>query len=75
MAIVGVGDNHTNAKVELLRAHGCPLPILAESNVYLMGVHLMGMYLIGMYLIGVYLMGVYLIGVHLVARTSWGCTS
>jgi hypothetical protein len=31
MAIVGVGDNHTNAKVELLRAHGCPIPRMADS--------------------------------------------
>ena len=31
MTIVGVGDNHTSAKVELLRAHGCPIPILADK--------------------------------------------
>ena len=30
MAIVGVGENHTSARVELLRAHGCPVPILAD---------------------------------------------
>jgi len=30
MAIVGVGDSHTSAEAELLRAHGCPIPILAD---------------------------------------------
>jgi len=31
MVIVGVGDSHTSAKAELLRAHGCPIPVLADS--------------------------------------------
>ena len=33
MAIVGVGDSHTSAKAELLRAHGCPIPVLADSYI------------------------------------------
>jgi hypothetical protein len=32
MATVGVGDSHTSVKAELLRAHGCPIPILADKN-------------------------------------------
>jgi hypothetical protein len=32
MAIVGVGDSHTSAKAELLRAHGCPIPVLADRS-------------------------------------------
>jgi hypothetical protein len=30
MAIVGVGDSHTSTKAELLRAHGCPISVLAD---------------------------------------------
>jgi len=37
VAIVGVGDSHTSAKAELLRAHGCPIPVLADRYLQSIG--------------------------------------